>query len=122
MSESSSQYSTYFDEAWKQIIERFLPEFLRFFVPEAYEVIDFQKPLTFLDTEMEQLAQQTLKGAKVVDKLAKAFLKDGSEQWILIHIEVQGDADEDFSLRMFRYFYRIFSTRGGGDKHSGSDR
>ena len=61
---------------------------------------------------MEQLAQQALKGAKVVDKLAKAFLKDGSERWILIHIEVQGDADEDFSLRMFRYFYRIFDRHG----------
>ena len=112
MSESSNQYWTYFDEAWKQIIERFFPQFLRFFVPELYEAIDFQKPFTFLDKEMEQLAQQALKGAKVVDKLAKAFLKDGSERWILIHIEVQGDADEDFSLRMFRYFYRIFDRHG----------
>ena len=73
MSESSSQYSTYFDEAWKQIIERFFPQFLRFFVPEIHKAIDFQKPLTFLDKEMKQLAQQALKGAKVVDKLAKVF-------------------------------------------------
>ena len=102
MSESSNQYWTYFDEAWKQIIERFFPQFLRFFVPELHEAIDFQKPLTFLDKEMEQLGQQALTGAKVVDKLAKAFLKDGGEQWILIHIEVQADADTDFSQRMFR--------------------
>ena len=88
------------------------PQFLRFFAPEVYEAIDFQMPFTFLDTEMEQRAQQALKGAKVADKLVKAFLKDGSEQWILIHIEVQGDADADFSLRMFRYFYRIFDRHG----------
>jgi hypothetical protein len=112
MSESSSQYWTYFDEAWKQIIERFFPEFLRFFVPEIYEAIDFQQSFTFLDTEMAQFDKQALKGAKVVDKLAKVFRKDGSERWILIHIEVQGDADEDFSLRMFRYFYRIFDRYG----------
>jgi hypothetical protein len=102
MSEPSSQYWTYFDEAWKQIIERFFPEFLRFFAPEVYEAIDFQKSFTFLDTEMAQFDKQALKGAKVVDKLVKAFLKDGSEQWILIHIEVQGDADADFAQRMFR--------------------
>jgi hypothetical protein len=112
MSEPSSQYWTYFDEAWKQIIERFFPEFLRFFAPEVYEAIDFQKSFTFLDTEMAQFDKQALKGAKVVDKLAKVFRKDGSERWILIHIEVQGDADEDFSLRMFRYFYRIFDRYG----------
>ena len=112
MSESSTQYWTYFDEAWKQIIERFFPQFLRFFVPKSHEVIDFQKPFTFLDNEMQKLSQQALKGAKVVDKLVKAYLKDGSEQWILVHIEVQGDEDKDFSRRMFRYFYQIFERYG----------
>ena len=48
---------------------------------------------------MQKLSQQALKGAKVVDKLVKAYLKDGSEQWILVHIEVQGDEDKDFSQR-----------------------
>ena len=112
MSESSSEYWQYFDEAWKQIIERFFPQFMRFFVPELHEAIDFQQPITFLDKEMEQLAQQALTGAKVVDKLAQVFLKEGGEQWILVHIEVQGDEDRDFSLRMFRYFYRIFDRYG----------
>ena len=39
MSESSNQYWTYFNEAWKQIIERFFPQFVRFFVPELHEAI-----------------------------------------------------------------------------------
>ena len=112
MLEPSSQYLTYFDEAWKQIIEQFFPQFIRFFVPELHQEIDFQKRVTFLDKEMEQLGQQALTGAKVVDKLAQVSLKVGGEQWILVHIEVQGDADQDFSLRMFRYFYRIFDRYG----------
>ena len=112
MLEPSSQYWTYFDEAWKQIIEQFFPQFVRFFVPELHEAINFQKPFTFLDTEMKQLIQQALTGAKVVDKLAKVSLKEGGDQWILIHIEIQGDEDKDFSLRMFRYFYRIFDRHG----------
>ena len=77
MLESSSRYWTYFDEAWKKVLERFFPQFLRFFVPELYEAVDFQKPFDFLDKEMEQISQQSLKGAKFVDKLVKVFLKDG---------------------------------------------
>lgn len=36
------------------------------------------------------------------------FTKKGDEQWILVHIEVQGSTDREFSLRMFQYYYRIF--------------
>jgi hypothetical protein len=38
----------------------------------------------------------------------KFYLKDGKEQWILIHLEVQGKKEEDFPKRMFTYGYRIF--------------
>ena len=81
-------------------------------LPALARDVDFSIPITFLDKELEQLAQTSLKGAKQVDKLAQVALRDGSEQWILVHIEVQGDKDDDFSLRMFRYFYRIFDRHG----------
>jgi len=42
-----------------------------------------------------------------VDKLAKVKMRNGNEQWILIHIEVQGYADKQFARRMFEYFYRV---------------
>ena len=61
---------------------------------------------------MQQLSKKGLRGSKFVDKLVKVHLKNGDEQWILVHIEVQGDEDEAFSLRMFRYFYRIFDRYG----------
>ncbi|WP_313892429.1 hypothetical protein [Psychrobacillus sp.] len=44
----------------------------------------------------------------IADQIVKMHLKDGKEKWILIHIEVQGAADDEFSKRMFPYFYRIF--------------
>jgi hypothetical protein len=106
------RYWKYFDEAWKKIIERLFPYFLEFFVPELYHDVDFSIEYSFLDKEMEQLSKESVKGAKYVDKLAKIYLKDGSEQWILVHIEVQGYPDENFPLRMFRYFYRIFDKYG----------
>ena len=62
--------------------------------------------------EMEQLAIRSVKGAKYVDKLVKVYLRDGKEQWILVHIEVQSYPDKEFSERMFRYFYKIFDQHG----------
>ena len=108
----SIRYRTYFDEAWKKVIERFFPQFLLFFAPKLYEDVDFSKPFTFLDKEMQQLSKKGLKRSKFVDKLVKIFLKNGNEQWFLVHVEVQGDEDAGFSLRMFRYFYRIFDRYG----------
>ncbi|MBU1614835.1 hypothetical protein KJ693_05915 [bacterium] len=102
----------YFDEAWKKIIERFFPQLLQFFVPDLYKDVDFSKGVTFLDKEMERLSLRAIKGAKYVDKLIKVYLKGGEEQWILVHIEVQGAPEKDFSLRMFRYFYLIFDRYG----------
>ena len=108
----STGYNTYFDEAWKKVIERFFPQFLLFFAPNLHKDVDFSQPFTFLDKEMQEVAKEGLKGAKFVDKLVKIYLKDGTEQWLLVHIEVQGEADRDFSLRMFRYFNRIFERYG----------
>ncbi|MES1988910.1 MAG: hypothetical protein V4440_12940 [Pseudomonadota bacterium] len=44
----------------------------------------------------------------MVLKLFKVYFKDGREQWVLVHIEVQGKPDEDFPKRMFTYAYRTF--------------
>ncbi len=110
--QNQDRYWAYFDEAWKKIIERFFPQLLRFFVPELYFDVDFSKGVSFLDKEMEQLSIKSVKGAKYVDKLVKVYLKDGKEKWLLVHIEVQSYSDKDFSLRMYRYFYRIFDRHG----------
>ena len=46
-------------------------------------------------------------GTRVVDKLVKVYQKDGKEQWMLLHVEVQGTSKKDFSRRMFEYYYRL---------------
>lgn len=35
-----------------------------------------------------------------MDKLVKFYRKDGTEAFVIIHIEVQGDKDKDFEERM----------------------
>lgn len=98
------------DALWKAILEDVFDDFLRFFFENAEGVFDFNKGFVFMDKELEQLfpSKQDEFNPKYVDKLVKVFKKNGGEEWILIHIEVQGKPDKKFGQRMFTYYYRIF--------------
>ena len=98
------------DSLWKAILEDIFADFLRFFIEDADSIFDMSKGFQFLDKELEQLfpTNQDEFSPKYVDKLVKVFTKQGAEQWVLIHIEVQGSTDTEFSHRMFQYFYRIY--------------
>jgi hypothetical protein len=50
-------------------------------------------------------------GRRHADKLAKVSTREGGETWVLVHVEVQGDAEAGFAERMYVYNYRLF------DKH-----
>jgi hypothetical protein len=98
------------DILWKAILEDIFDDFLLFFFKEDAGQFDFDKGFVFLDKELEQLFPQddNMQSPKFVDKLVKVFTKAGKEEWILVHVEVQGYTDSDFAKRMFTYFYRIF--------------
>ena len=101
------------DILWKGILENVYEDFLRFFFEAADDLFDIEKGFQFLDKELEQLfPAEELKSPKFVDKLVKVFTKSGTEEWILVHIEVQGYDDKDFAKRMFTYFYRILDKYG----------
>ncbi len=59
--------------------------------------------------KLEQLFPSTQDefSPKYVDKLLKVYTKKGKEEWILVHIEVQGSTDKQFERRMLTYYYRI---------------
>jgi hypothetical protein len=95
------------DLLWKGILEGCFPDFLRFFIPNADELFDFTKDIEFLDKELAKLFPEGKNKNRRADKLAKVFMKDGTEKWILAHVEIQGYADDEFSFRMFQYYYRI---------------
>ncbi|MGH2644504.1 MAG: hypothetical protein ACRDE2_11185, partial [Chitinophagaceae bacterium] len=97
------------DTLWKGILESLFDDFLRFFFPNADEIFDTKKGSIFLDKELEQLfpGNESMQSPKFVDKLIKVFTKEGSEEWVLVHVEIQGYEDKDFARRMFTYFYRI---------------
>lgn len=95
------------DTLWKGIIEDLAEEFVRFFFADYLDQIDLSKGFVFLDKELEQLAVRSASRLRRADKLFKAWLTDGQEQWFLIHVEVQGYRDPGFARRMFEYAYRI---------------
>jgi len=97
------------DYLFKAILEEIFDDFLKFLQPDAEDIFDFSKGIVFMDKELQQLfpPENEEYSPKVVDKLAKVFTRDGKEEWILIHVEVQNRYHEDFGRRMLTYYYRI---------------
>ncbi len=108
MSESPERERADYDGTWKQVIEVFLADFLELFFPAVRALIDWSRPPAALDAELQQIFPASETGRRYADKLFKAWLIDGREVWVLIHIEVQSQEDPDFAERMYVYHYRLF--------------
>src|SRR6187402_72280 len=99
------------DILWKVIMEEIFDDLLRFIMHDADEEYDIERGFEFLDKELSEMYPEPEKQSdtRFADKLVKVFHRQGQEDWILLHIEVQGDTSMRslFPERMFRYFYRI---------------
>ncbi len=97
-----------FDSPWKEAIERYFADFLHFYFPVAHAQIDWSQPHEFLDQELRAVVQDAELGKRFVDKLVHVVRQGGKPEWIYLHIEVQGDAQQTFAERMFVYHYRLY--------------
>ncbi len=97
-----------FDTPWKAILEGYLPEFMAFFFPETHVAIDWPRGYTFLDKELQSVTRDAEIGRRLVDKLVQLWRHDGTNAWVLIHIEIQGQEAAAFPERMFSYHYRLY--------------
>lgn len=97
-----------YDSPWKEILDAYFEWFLAFYFPEVHRAIDWARPVEFLDKELQQIEREAELGRQVVDKLARVWLKDGQEVWVLVHIEIQSQYESDFGQRMYVYNYRLF--------------
>ncbi|MBQ7151921.1 MAG: hypothetical protein IJR94_06665 [Synergistaceae bacterium] len=103
-----------YDGLWKDFIQVFWREILKRFLPKLYKDADLNREPEFLDKEFRDLLgdsefEDEKAPKRFVDNLLRIFLKDGGEEWVLLHIEIQGPGGENFSLRMFRYYCLIFT-------------
>ena len=98
------------DSPWKEVVEHAFPEFIDFYFPNINRQIDWAYGYTFLDKELQKIARDGELGRRYVDKLVRVTTLAGEEDWLCVHIEVQGEVDPGFERRMFVYNYRIFDT------------
>lgn len=97
-----------FDSPWKEALEHRFPEFLMLLFPDIHAQIDWSCDQEFLDKELQQVVQDSELGRRYADKLVKVWALDGSEAWVLIHVEVQGEVEKAFAQRMYVYHYRLY--------------
>ncbi|MBN9693006.1 MAG: transposase [Verrucomicrobia bacterium] len=90
-----------FDSPWKEALEKFLRPFLALCFPEVEALIDWSREVVFLDTELQALEHDAEAGRQYVDKLIRTYQCDGTEAWILVHVEIQTQPDAQLAERMF---------------------
>ncbi|TLY47050.1 MAG: hypothetical protein E6K54_07360 [Gammaproteobacteria bacterium] len=100
------------DSAWKDILDVYFKEFMEFFYPVIAKKIDWSTNYEALDKELQTITTTATIGKRFVDKLFKVKTLEGHEEVILIHVEIQGKKEEEFSLRLFQYYYRLFEKHG----------
>ena len=97
-----------FDGAWKETLTLMLHEALDEFAPGLSADIDWTAGYETLDTELQKLAPDTPFGTLAADKLFDVTLRDGTDMWLLVHIEGQSQRDPDFARRMYVYNTLLF--------------
>ncbi len=106
--EDHERESDDYDSPWKGLIERYFADFLAWFFPKVHAGIDWALGYEFLDQELEQVTRDAELGRRRVDKLARVTGREGREDWVWVHIEVQGARQRELAERMFVYHYRLF--------------
>ena len=98
------------DILWKGMLEGVFDDLLRFVFPRADRIFDLERGFEFLDKELGAMNPKPHRKSdtRFVDKLVKVYQRDGSEEWVLCHVEVQGADDKEFAKRMFKYYARVF--------------
>jgi hypothetical protein len=95
------------DTPWKNILDKYLSEFMEYCLPDIAANIDWSRNYESLDKELNAITRGAKLGRRVTDKLMKVWLNNGQETWILCHLEVQGQKNPKFPQRMFIYNYRL---------------
>lgn len=112
MSDANGRRVADHDSPWKDALEGYFAEFLALLFTDIYHHIDWSKGYSFLDKELQQITADAASGRRYADKLVKVYADDGSETWVLIHVEVQGEPEDAFAARMYTYQYRLRDRYG----------
>ncbi|MDR2174717.1 MAG: hypothetical protein LBO82_02120, partial [Synergistaceae bacterium] len=101
------------DSFWKDLIERFFYNLLKRALPELYEDADREVAPRFLDKEFRDVLNtanpEIYHSPHFADFVLEVPLKNGDEEWVILHIEAQGRQGGDLAARMYTYKSLIFA-------------
>jgi Domain of unknown function (DUF4351) len=100
------------DAPWKRVLRQYFREAMEFFFSDIAKMIDWTKPVEFLDKEFMKIAPDALMGRRFADQLVKVYRKRGTPIFLLIHVEIQGARESKFEQRIFTYSFRILDYFG----------
>jgi len=60
-----------YDTPWKDVLERYLPDFMAFFFPQAHTDINWSRGYVWLDTELRQVTRDAELGRRQAVKLVQ---------------------------------------------------
>ena len=97
------------DALLKGAFEEIFEFLLRFFYADADNVFDLARGFQFLDKELKEVFPELGRrgGTRHVDMLVKVFRRSGEEEYILLHVEIEGGRSRNMGKRMLDYWTRL---------------
>jgi len=93
-------------------LEFYLPALIELLFGDVAALVDWSKPVAFLDSELQAIVPDSETGDLRADKLVQVTRRDGTDALLFIHFEIQAQRDPALPRRMFRYHYRIYDRFG----------
>src|ERR1700730_11998453 len=90
-----------YDTVWKEALDHEFRSCLRLLFPRTEGYIDWSLDYEALDTELRKIWPEDELGKRLADKLVKVQNLTGDTRYL--HFEIQGQAQDDFSCRMYTY-------------------
>jgi predicted transposase YdaD len=101
------------DGFWKELVKRFCYSLIKRAIPELYEKVDLEKEPRPLDKEFTDVVNIGNPNFRVpphfADLVFEVPLKDGSNTWIIFHVEAQGPKGGNLPERMNHYRCYIYA-------------
>lgn len=97
-----------YDSPWKEVVEIFFEDMMALLFPALHAKIDWSYVYESLEQELREVIRGAKAGLRSIDKLIKVRTQGGEAHYVFVHIEVQVTRDEEFSMRMYIYHYRLF--------------
>ncbi|MEM8929796.1 MAG: hypothetical protein AAGE94_01405 [Acidobacteriota bacterium] len=95
------------DQLFKDLFRAFFPDLIHLVAPEVAERLILGSR-RFVDKEL--FSDQPEGDRAELDLLAEVPVRDGPSEWILVHVEIEGEHRHEMARRMWRY-YRLLRLR-----------